>query len=1021
MNAGGWALAIFTAIGIIAILYFGTLLIYFGIKKSRPYRRWLNEVIILVFAIMVCVVIRCAVIILAQSEDGEGCTEILFSNVAQVWSAFYQSIGVLAFEGLSTDLFGDETQTWVKAIFYGSAIYVGLVAVSIITVRFNYEIFSRVKNLFSFKKRCTDVYVFTAVTEDALLLADSICEKYSGDYPNDGSRTKKCRIIFAGSNLAPFDNKDEMHREIMRRGWLYISYYRKIREEKSDGGQSAVTKRGAVVNLFYKSIVGLRKSYNKLVNRLRKRFNKPSGETPVAIRLHLVKNNKRILKNKKSAPVIHIIAMALDENNNGDESTNSDIVFDDICAMLKYNKMWGHRAGKPNLLPLYSIEYYVLTGGKINYEFYDRRAEELYSDQYKKDMYDYINENEFYLDRIGLKREARTELLREGNGNAKPSEKIFEDTYIGMIDRRINDGFDYYNKKAGKRLKIRKKYIRGEKRQEKEIAAFIEIARRLLLFKKEMRRCFQINVFSEAYLSSYDLARKREGEFCSIVSEGNPWSDSLFKRDADVFEGTDTLENYAERYRYENSSSGEGAPCPCPFRRASQTDIETGDDRLAIYHVCVLGFGRTGQAAMDMVYKQTAYVKKGFSTQFVADAFDEEIENHSGIFAYEHPLYCCAVGSSRDEFLAPDRLVRSVIADHFQKNPHRIYTERAGMAMTANEVAAKMGFPVVITHKRSCTDLKFLRKLDSANDRTADGRPFRYSPRAYIISMDSDEKNIGVANALIGDIKREIAAVAEADSPRSMQIIYVQIRDDNDLKRLNWTDSDKEEYSANNKNLFVIPFGNRGSIYSYDSVIDENSAMDYNFIYDKVTKNPGEDFNNLLTNAIKNELPINAANKRRIGSSFGEIDFRAKRDKWIGLRDLFKQESNKAVDCFGKVYELIVEEVMKKAEGDRNRKSGFVDFPIEPLPLEKARWNRMYMAGGWVYGGKRDYRNKEHNCLYPFDVETSDINKRYDTANVFAAEAKRAKDGAGMTKPQETASKKAWKKYKKKGAHNVHC
>lgn len=962
------------------LLYIGTMFLYFWFKRVRPQWRWSSEIIVIGGVLLFGIVVRVIILCMAKEGDASAVNDE-GTWIGQVWHAIYQAIGVASFEGVNETLLEQAGGAALSSLFYGSALYTGLVVLSVATMRLNYEISSLVRNRFHSHRN--DAYVFTAVTEDAVTLAHSIAQKYSEEAPEDGSRTQKCDIYFAGDELPPFDHRDPLHRDIMSNGWYYISWYKPVRRNKPPCKCLCKKKK-------------------------EEQTNGRSG-APVAHKLSLRKNARPPKRREKVVPKIHVIAMRLDENEHGAENHNSDFVLDDIANVLAYRGRHGKRLKamprrareEENSLSAWNIEYHILVDGKINYEFYDRAVAAKANDELRKmtilaakKMRERAKslENKKRSDalpkRPRVKRASDSTLVRLYDA-LKEWDKRAEDFISdnapnapgGSADRCIKaytKTFLRYEPNNAKAYVADMYFLRwdllcaSKRRAWKRFFALIdslnaEIKRMssAVAAKKE-RQSFQINVCSEAYLSAYDLAKRRNEEFGILDGREKPeWKGSVFQRDVDVF----------------------GA-------------------QKGIYHVYVLGFGRTGQEAMDMLFRQTAYIKNvGGDTDdwrtsiFLADVFDTDMEDRSGVFAYEHPLYCCDVGSSKDAAASTEKLAErklngwkykedgKVVRVPAQTNKahYKIYEkyakvlkERGGTLPTPDElrkqVNLKMGFPVILSHKRSCLDLRFLKKLDESS---GEGDKPKRHPRAYIICMGDDEKNIGLANALISDIKRELSG---NNDENEMQTVYVRIRDDNNLGRLNWSDRDREELAK--RHFYVVTFGSVKSIYDYESVIEEDGAMAFHSAYemvgngnDKATPAIAAALDDLVGRGTLSQATLDEALREK--NDLRKEEYAEKYARWKKISTNFKQESNKAVHAFSKVYELLAKGVSNGSGLD-----------VDPVRLEKVRWIRAYMSGGWVYDGKKQEEEKKHCNLYPYECENSDTNKRYDAIN-FLVSAKK--------------------------------
>ncbi len=441
-----------------------------------------------------------------------------------------------------------------------------------------------------------------------------------------------------------------------------------------------------------------------------------------------------------------------------------------------------------------------------------------------------------------------------------------------------------------------------------------------------VKNCIQMHVFNEAYATAVDLAEKRK-EMFDRLGAGRGWKGSLYERDADT----------------------------------TSADGSMGD-----YRACVLGFGKTGQEAMKMLFTQTAFVSAdGIPTQFVADVYDKAADDIGGLFAYEHPLFCCCDGDEGENAVTPelDRLAEESVV-------HRaIYVSCAqeDPASDAGKVNRETGFPVVFFHTRSCGDIRLAHLLDS---HVAGGKSSRERRmRAFVVCMGSDETNINMANALIADVRHEIAAGDGGE--RLMQVIYVHIRNSKNTARLDWTAEDEKIFAAKNKNLFVCRFGDSKSIYAYDRVIDKGDAANFKFIYStynaydedgtaaeklsaRETWGIIETIHGLDPDALEQArtLVVSAIQRSVRGIEFND---RGKWRKWMEVSP-YEKESNLSVKLYSAVYERMSEDI-----GD--------DFSVEDLlsvnhmaMLEKTRWNRFYMSNGWVFG-KKNKPEKVHDGI----------------------------------------------------------
>lgn len=382
-------------------------------------------------------------------------------------------------------------------------------------------------------------------------------------------------------------------------------------------------------------------------------------------------------------------------------------------------------------------------------------------------------------------------------------------------------------------------------------------------------------------------------------------------------------------------------------------------DENNVYRAAVFGFGKKGQYAMKELFIETAFLKVDedgnfFASTFIADTYDKEMREKSGEFAYKHPMFFCKKSDVLDPSGDVLTWMQNVTSDAhealFREAEKRTRTERDDVCVEkVREVVRKaMGYPAVIMHEASCFDKDFMGGVDGKLGSPCD-KNVNY--RSFIITLGADELNLSYANMLIDDFKHEIL-LNGAPSGIGRKIIFVDIRDEKNVQRLNWSAEDREYFSGS---LLVVPFGCREKIWTYSMILDDELEGLYHYIYNLVS---------------------NQKNGEEVGKnlqSLAEIDgetLRLQRDAWLTVSP-FEKESNRSANSFG---------VNFQANND----------PIseEEVRLEHLRWNRFYMSHGWIYASyeeseKRFRRhNREHTCLCP--DEMMDKSKRiYDKYNVY--------------------------------------
>ena len=303
---------IFISILGIAIVWGLTMIAYFWARKNWSHSKYGVEAVFIAVVLVIGAIIGLHWFAIQGGE-----TESLESGATSAFASFYSAIGKLLFEGMD-----EITDPILAPLFSGWAIYAGITFVSIVTAKANYELFSRARLFLREKGR--DIYVFTALTEETLEIAQSLEEKFA--YNEKGERKnfkKRPKIIFAGPSLAPFDRKDELCRRVMANNFIYWSF---------------VTDKDKKKDVAKKSIAEM---------------------------LHLNNDNY-----KKYEQRFVIFAFA-SKNHTPCEEDNMDLVISDVKTRMAN--------GNDNM----RIEYYILTKRNINYEAYDYKNRELMYEYYE--------------------------------------------------------------------------------------------------------------------------------------------------------------------------------------------------------------------------------------------------------------------------------------------------------------------------------------------------------------------------------------------------------------------------------------------------------------------------------------------------------------------------------------------------------------------------------------------------------------------------------------------------------------
>ncbi|MBO5866910.1 MAG: hypothetical protein J6Q55_02520, partial [Clostridia bacterium] len=599
-----------------------------------------------------------------------------------------------------------------------------------------------------------------------------------------------------------------LHREIMDRGYIYWSYAKVSEKEKE----------------------------LSLLKKLH--YTKKSCQ----------KRDKGFNHNK----MVHIFSLLNDENLYAAENHNSHFVFDDIQALLndycKGMSKFAKQNEQVDCIPTV-VNYYLLTHGDINYEFYNTRISTIV--------------DEFF------------------------AANHIENTQV----------VDKYGKSVSK--------------------------------KQLVLRSIQLHILSEAKLTADDLVHS--------------WQDTFMKK---WDKGNHDL-----------------------YRQSTLPGVEN------VYRTAIFGFGKTGQYALKSIFAATSNVSKVenkyISSQFIADVYDIGADRRSGEFAYAHPLFLCKTDTVDHMPVSNEQLIawgKEASNDALKY----IYDKAAEspLKMTRDQVWEDMAFPIIDYHRVSCLRQDFMNKIDKSLG-IFDKDSVHYN--SFVVSMGNDEDNIVMSNILIDDFKHEILLTGKSHGALDNEIItiFVHIRDEKNIHRLNWSAED-EEYFA--KHFRVVSFGCRENIWSYSNIVDDQSASMYNYMY-HVKSHAMEIDRGGNGQLTQTEHEIMDSIARDDGAWYQAVlEDVYRKDLWLDV-NAFARESNRSAYSFAINY-AFVDEVGEREYCER---------------VEHLRWNRFHMANGWIYAeyGKAEKafrrHNKQHTCICPYDMLDS-WTQAYDLVNVHVGQ-----------------------------------
>lgn len=253
---GGIVLGAVCAVVLVFALYAGLMALYFRLRKHGGHRKYLNEISVIAIVLAFSVVMKFIAALYAVSF-GKSLGNSVGEGFFATYFSLYSGIGGLTFEGIDASV-ADAANALVAILYAGSSLLAGSVILSVISAKASYEIYSRIRLRLAriFSRNKTDYYVFTTLTEDALTLAESIEEKYevgqSGDKRRcgQGDSARKCRIIFAGTELEPFDKSEPLCLELNSKNYYYWSMLKEKNSARCLVEKLGIKKIAADTNVF---------------------------------------------------------------------------------------------------------------------------------------------------------------------------------------------------------------------------------------------------------------------------------------------------------------------------------------------------------------------------------------------------------------------------------------------------------------------------------------------------------------------------------------------------------------------------------------------------------------------------------------------------------------------------------------------------------------------------------------------------------------------------------------------------
>lgn len=939
-------------IGVLIVLaaYLLTMVVYFSFRKRFATKKLAVEVSIVGFAYIFAVAVRMAIELVAYESN----------VIVGVLRSLYGGISGLAFDGLGESI----GNIFIDVLYGASSLYAGLVFVSIFTAKASFEIFCRVSRSFYsllLKNRAyarkTDVYVFSAVTPDALSLAHSISEKYAKEKKSKlRKERRRCIIIFAGYSIPRFDKDNPMNMEVMESGYLYVS----MAKDANKGENASVLRRLGFLNLNNDIFI----DENEVL----------SG-----------RGRKEAIYSK-----IHFFALGLDERGVGNESANKEIIFDEMTSLTK--EFYGAKGFKR-----ISVDFYLLSDNDIDFFGYDR-----FENDNIRDAVTEVSHRRF--ENTWFKEEKKLSIY-----NAK------------MKGTRFNPALEKDEKWARKiKVKLFEKFN-----------AISDVDKQISL-ADEM---FNLHIVNEANLVGKHFAFVKDDAYVKM-EERKEYSKTAFNNLKET--GFDFAEwglsGKLPAYDYYAEDSEDYRSLVLGFgQNGRETVLRSYINTSSLKAVKEpLVFDETKSAHENL---KNRYLSVGYT----ADVFDKMMRERGGLFAIRYPFIDCALLGEKD-LKDKDETRKNEYRKAFDSYLDKVYENHPVMRKNPR---SKTCYPLFNLYNESCTGKGF----HDFWEESVNGIPRPLNYKLIVIALGDDETNVDMANTLLRSIKHKIEdevskkmleyqsfidpiiarkkeEIVEIEARGDLRLanekrnalqrwiqnckvikreeiirdlapchttMAVNLRDESNLSRLDWTDKDRKDYA----NMVVMGYGFANSyLYTYDTIVDPGPEIMYNYSYrlvytdefalqdaKKAVKAPFKAYcDSPLTTEGYAFLAKTAAGYL-FGDSLdkknsGEVAVRElkARQEWQNL-SLYSMESNNAVTLFEKTS---AEKRRVFGDGFGNTAESF-DYLGR---IEHERWNRFHIANGFIYNATKDRERKHHNCIVGYDELTTG-SKEFDFVNVY--------------------------------------
>ena len=356
----------------------------------------------------------------------------------------------------------------------------------------------------------------------------------------------------------------------------------------------------------------------------------------------------------------------------------------------------------------------------------------------------------------------------------------------------------------------------------------------------------------------------------------------------------------------------------------------SGDPKDSSHVAVFLGFGQTGQVALNNLFIDTASVhfgdspeNSGEASRFIAHVFDENIVDYAGQFEKNHPSYLIKdvnekeeVGEKLIDYLRNNKNIsdkkkeeyKALLEEYLNNNKEAHFSNEESLKGAYGEKFYKntdhyLKFPHIYLHKRNVNSLSLLRGIDASLgiDRTELKEWNKFN--SIVIALGNDEANIAMANTILQDLRQELYSKQGEGDIGSIDI-YVNIRDAKNAHRLNWNTALEKSVHPN---INVATFGNSDDMYSFDSIVNNLKISMLNSNYNLA----GDGSDNFDYMGMNNKGDVNLA---QVGNTYNEMLTNLRSLMVIEgfLNSLKRKDFNNNEEQFRNIYHALVRKLYNK-------------------------------------------------------------------------------------------------------------